>query len=123
MPAPARPPAPQLRICTRMNVKLVSTPFDDKNYYVNIRKAVTAGYFMQVGHCPCVPGGGGVQGGAAVGSGGALVDSYFVRIPVCVCAGGGERKRVPCRRHDSFSLQFPGRYMDASLYVNVGICV
>jgi hypothetical protein len=32
-----------------MNLRLVSTPFDDKSYYVNIRKAVTAGYFMQVG--------------------------------------------------------------------------
>ncbi|GAX81778.1 hypothetical protein CEUSTIGMA_g9206.t1 [Chlamydomonas eustigma] len=39
-----------VRICTRMGVKLVSTPFEDKNYYVNIRKAVTSGYFMQVAH-------------------------------------------------------------------------
>ncbi len=38
----------QVRICTRMGVKLVSTPFEDKSYYTNIRKAVTAGYFMQV---------------------------------------------------------------------------
>lgn len=37
------------RICQRLNVKMVSTPFEDKNYYVNIRKALTAGYFMQVG--------------------------------------------------------------------------
>lgn len=27
-----------------------ATPFDDKNYYTNIRKALTAGFFMQVGH-------------------------------------------------------------------------
>jgi len=33
-----------------MNVKLVSTPFEDKHYYTHIRKAVTAGYFMQVAH-------------------------------------------------------------------------
>lgn len=39
-----------VRICTRLGVKLVSTPFEDKNYYVNIRKALTAGYFMQVAH-------------------------------------------------------------------------
>ncbi|KXZ56762.1 hypothetical protein GPECTOR_1g687 [Gonium pectorale] len=39
-----------VRICTRMNLRLVSTPFEDKNYYLNIRKAVTAGYFMQVAH-------------------------------------------------------------------------
>lgn len=38
------------RICTRLNVPLVSTPFEDKSYYVNIRKAITAGYFMQVAH-------------------------------------------------------------------------
>lgn len=36
------------RICTRLNVPLVSTPFEDKSYYINIRKATTAGYFMQV---------------------------------------------------------------------------
>lgn len=39
-----------VRICTRMGVKLVSTDFNDKNYYTNIRKAITAGYFMQVAH-------------------------------------------------------------------------
>jgi hypothetical protein len=39
------------RICTRLNVPLVSTPFEDKSYYINIRKAVTAGYFMQVWPC------------------------------------------------------------------------
>jgi hypothetical protein len=27
---------------------MVSTPFEDKSYYVNIRKAITAGFFMQV---------------------------------------------------------------------------
>jgi hypothetical protein len=37
------------RICQRLNVRMVSTPFEDKSYYVNIRKAITAGYFMQVG--------------------------------------------------------------------------
>ncbi|GBF92626.1 pre-mRNA-splicing factor ATP-dependent RNA helicase-like [Raphidocelis subcapitata] len=38
------------RICARMGVALVSTPFEDKGYYVNIRRALTAGYFMQVAH-------------------------------------------------------------------------
>ena len=28
----------------------MSTPFSDKDYYINIRKAITAGYFMQVAH-------------------------------------------------------------------------
>jgi pre-mRNA-splicing factor ATP-dependent RNA helicase DHX15/PRP43 len=52
------------RICGRLNVRLVSTPFEDKSYYVNIRKALTAGYFMQVCACVCVcVGGGGVMGG------------------------------------------------------------
>lgn len=41
----------QVRICQRLNVALVSTPFQDKEYYVNIRKAITAGYFMQVRAC------------------------------------------------------------------------
>lgn len=39
----------QLRsIMERNNLDLVSAPFEDKNYYINIRKALTAGYFMQV---------------------------------------------------------------------------
>eukprot|EP00878_Enallax_costatus_P017824 GHUV01018730.1.p1 GENE.GHUV01018730.1~~GHUV01018730.1.p1 ORF type:complete len:646 (+),score=218.95 GHUV01018730.1:558-2495(+) len=38
------------RICQRLNVKMCSTSFEDKNYYINIRKALTAGYFMQVAH-------------------------------------------------------------------------
>ncbi len=38
----------QVRICTRMGVEMKSTDFRNKDYYSNIRKAVTAGYFMQV---------------------------------------------------------------------------
>jgi hypothetical protein len=44
---PRAPRAAQVRICTRMNLRLLSTPFENKEYYTNIRKAVTAGYFMQ----------------------------------------------------------------------------
>lgn len=40
----------QVRICTRMGVEMKSTDFRSKDYYSNIRKAVTAGYFMQVWH-------------------------------------------------------------------------
>lgn len=32
------------------DLDLVSTPFEDKNYFLNIRKAMTAGFFMQVAH-------------------------------------------------------------------------
>ncbi|KAI8374373.1 P-loop containing nucleoside triphosphate hydrolase protein [Radiomyces spectabilis] len=32
------------------DLDLVSTPFEDKKYFINIRKAMTAGYFMQVAH-------------------------------------------------------------------------
>lgn len=39
-----------MRICTRLGVKMVSTPFEDRSYYTNIRKAILAGYFMQVAH-------------------------------------------------------------------------
>jgi pre-mRNA-splicing factor ATP-dependent RNA helicase DHX15/PRP43 len=35
------------RICTRLQVRLVSTDFSSKDYYTNIRKALVAGYFMQ----------------------------------------------------------------------------
>lgn len=35
-----------------MGVEMKSTDFRSKDYYSNIRKAVTAGYFMQVGHLP-----------------------------------------------------------------------
>jgi len=38
------------RICRRLNVNLVSTPFQDRHYYINIRKAIVSGYFMQVAH-------------------------------------------------------------------------
>ncbi len=44
--------AVQVRICTRMGVEMKSTDFRSKDYYSNIRKAVTAGYFMQVIHLP-----------------------------------------------------------------------
>jgi pre-mRNA-splicing factor ATP-dependent RNA helicase DHX15/PRP43 len=36
------------RIMEREEVELVSTPFQDKNYYTNIRRALCAGFFMQV---------------------------------------------------------------------------
>ncbi|KAF7728628.1 DEAH-box ATP-dependent RNA helicase prp43 [Apophysomyces ossiformis] len=38
------------RVMETHDLDLVSTPFDDKSYYTNIRKAITAGYFMQVAH-------------------------------------------------------------------------
>ncbi|KAF8246893.1 P-loop containing nucleoside triphosphate hydrolase protein [Wilcoxina mikolae CBS 423.85] len=36
------------RIMERNGLELFSTPFEDKNYYTNIRKALVAGFFMQV---------------------------------------------------------------------------
>jgi HrpA-like RNA helicase len=42
------------RIMERLRLKLVSTPFESKDYYTNIRKCTVAGFFMQVhmiGHC------------------------------------------------------------------------
>ncbi|KAL2160298.1 hypothetical protein VTH06DRAFT_1471 [Thermothelomyces fergusii] len=36
------------RIMETHNIQLISTPFEDKNYYVNIRRALLAGFFMQV---------------------------------------------------------------------------
>jgi pre-mRNA-splicing factor ATP-dependent RNA helicase DHX15/PRP43 len=36
------------RIMEREEIKLVSTSFEDKNYYVNIRRSLVAGFFMQV---------------------------------------------------------------------------
>ncbi|KAK4494511.1 hypothetical protein PRZ48_014809 [Zasmidium cellare] len=36
------------RIMEREEIELVSTPFNDKNYYTNIRRALVAGFFMQV---------------------------------------------------------------------------
>ena len=37
-----------LRVCTRLGVNMVSTDFKSKDYYTNIRKALTSGFFMQV---------------------------------------------------------------------------
>ncbi|KAJ3289164.1 hypothetical protein HK104_007684 [Borealophlyctis nickersoniae] len=39
-----------LRIMERRGLEMVSTDFEDKNYYRNIRLALTAGFFMQVAH-------------------------------------------------------------------------
>lgn len=36
------------RIMEREEIELVSTPFDNKDYYTNIRKALCTGFFMQV---------------------------------------------------------------------------
>ncbi|EFR00310.1 pre-mRNA-splicing factor ATP-dependent RNA helicase PRP43 [Nannizzia gypsea CBS 118893] len=36
------------RIMEREEIELVSTPFEDKKYYENIRRALVAGFFMQV---------------------------------------------------------------------------
>ena len=38
------------RIMTRQSLPLRSTPFESKDYYNNIRKALVAGFFMQVAH-------------------------------------------------------------------------
>lgn len=35
------------RIMERSELELISTPFEDKNYYTNIRRALVAGFFMQ----------------------------------------------------------------------------
>lgn len=35
-------------IMERQDLELVSTPFNDKNYYTNIRRCLVAGFFMQV---------------------------------------------------------------------------
>ena len=44
----ATPASAQVRICTRIGVELKSTDFRSREYYTNIRKALTAGFFMQV---------------------------------------------------------------------------
>ncbi|GFP85843.1 probable pre-mRNA-splicing factor ATP-dependent RNA helicase [Phtheirospermum japonicum] len=38
------------RIMARFNLRLCSMDFNSRDYYVNIRKAMLAGYFMQVAH-------------------------------------------------------------------------
>ncbi|KAI7990984.1 putative pre-mRNA-splicing factor ATP-dependent RNA helicase DEAH3 [Camellia lanceoleosa] len=39
-----------IRIMSRFNLKQCSTDFNSCDYYINIRKAMLAGYFMQVAH-------------------------------------------------------------------------
>ncbi len=36
------------RIMEKNGIELISTPFEDKNYYTNIRRALVSGFFMQV---------------------------------------------------------------------------
>ncbi len=38
------------KIMTKMNLKLVSTDFKSADYYINIRKCLVEGFFMQVAH-------------------------------------------------------------------------
>merc|ERR1719197_2237266 len=38
------------RTMERLNLTMVSTDFHDKEYYLNIRKCLVAGFFMQVAH-------------------------------------------------------------------------
>jgi pre-mRNA-splicing factor ATP-dependent RNA helicase DHX15/PRP43 len=38
------------RAMEKFDLELVSTAFDDKNYWNNIRQALTCGFFMQVAH-------------------------------------------------------------------------
>eukprot|EP00243_Klebsormidium_subtile_P011213 TRINITY_DN6285_c0_g2_i1.p1 TRINITY_DN6285_c0_g2~~TRINITY_DN6285_c0_g2_i1.p1 ORF type:complete len:720 (-),score=219.60 TRINITY_DN6285_c0_g2_i1:163-2322(-) len=38
------------RIMTRYNLRMCSTDFNSREYYINIRKAMLAGFFMQVAH-------------------------------------------------------------------------
>lgn len=40
------------RIMERNGIELVSIPSDDPEFYTNIQKAITAGYFMQVASKP-----------------------------------------------------------------------
>ena len=40
----------QMRVAARLGIALVSTDFKSPDYYTNIRKAVVAGYFMQLAH-------------------------------------------------------------------------
>lgn len=39
-----------VRIASRFNMSLVSTDFTSRDYYLNIRRAILSGYFMQVAH-------------------------------------------------------------------------
>ena len=38
------------RIMERLEIDLVSTPFEDKRYYENIRRALVSGFFMQIAY-------------------------------------------------------------------------
>lgn len=38
------------RIMNRFKMPLVSTDFGSRDYYINIRKALVEGFFMQVAH-------------------------------------------------------------------------
>eukprot|EP00894_Picocystis_sp_ML_P002422 jgi/Pico_ML_1/52939/g3574.t1 len=38
------------RLCQKFNIRLCSTEFTSRHYYINIRKAIVKGFFMQVAH-------------------------------------------------------------------------
>jgi HrpA-like RNA helicase len=39
------------RLMDKFNLKRLSTDFNSRDYYVNIRKALLSGFFMQIAHC------------------------------------------------------------------------
>lgn len=43
-------PSTLIYVSSEYDLDLVSTAFEDKNYWINIRKALTVGFFMQVAH-------------------------------------------------------------------------
>ena len=42
-----------MRIMARFNLRLCNTNFNSRDYYINIKKAMLAGYFIQVAHLEC----------------------------------------------------------------------
>lgn len=44
------------RLMDKFNLKRISTDFNSRDYYVNIRKALLSGFFMQVGCAVCLAG-------------------------------------------------------------------
>ena len=87
-----------VRICTRLQVRLVSTDFSSRDYYTNIRKALVAGYFMQArnsaGLCRAL----GLVG-VVVGAGTAPTSARrWWPASSCAWVGGGGRGAVACAR-------------------------
>ena len=93
------------RIMDRLCLLRTSTEFTSKDYYLNIRRALLAGFFMQVSVGRKGFGGGGGLEGGGIGGGGGLEVGRGIECGWCVDCGGFMIRRLLIWREMGIILQ------------------